>query len=95
MPEQVEELYEFPAVEPEDMGRERRVPGIMTKMHRGQHGPGCFPCKLSSLHFGNSEPASHVVNGNPWKDNPVVDRIQELSGGQIEINTDIPRAQPS
>lgn len=62
----------------------------MNRTHYGQHSSECFACHLQSLSFQTGEPPSHVKNGNPWKDNPVVERIQELSGQ--EINTDIPRA---
>lgn len=49
---------------------------------------GCYRCKLRSLTFDTGRPAAHVKAGDPWKDNPVVERIKELSG--VEINTDVP-----
>lgn len=48
----------------------------------------CYGCKLQSLTFDRGQPKTHVKKGDPWKDNPVVERIQELSG--VAINTDIP-----
>lgn len=44
----------------------------------------CYGCKLQSITFDRGGPKTHVKNGDPWKDNPVVERIQELSGVEIQ-----------
>lgn len=67
-----------------------KIPTVMGRMHHGQHDESCFPCKIATVHFGAGPNPTHVKNGDPWKDNPVVDRIKELTG--VEINTDVPRA---
>lgn len=46
--------------------------------HYGQHDDTCFTCKLKTLTFDRGRPKTHVKKGDPWKDNPVVERIEEL-----------------
>jgi hypothetical protein len=38
----------------------------------------CYRCKLNSLTFDRGRPKTHVKKGDPWKDNPVAERIEEL-----------------
>lgn len=38
----------------------------------------CYGCKLNSLTFDPGGPKTHVKKGDPWRDNPVVERIEEL-----------------
>ncbi len=58
----------------------------MVRSHYGQHGPDCFGCKLVSVSFNSGGPKPHRKAGSHWVGNPVVDRITELSG--VEIDTD-------
>ena len=81
--------YVIPEREP---GQQVRIPSV-TRMHHGQHDDSCFPCKIATVHFGAGPNPTHVKKGDPWKDNPVVDRIKELTG--VEINTDVPRPVPN
>ena len=53
--------------------------------HYGQHGPGCFACKLKTIRFGAFAPPS-VSPQDRWSHDPVVKRIEELNG--ITIDTD-------
>ena len=38
----------------------------------------CYPCHLASLNINPGGHKVHAVNGDPWKNNPVADRIEEL-----------------
>ena len=51
---------------------------VIVKNHYGQHSDECFACKLNSLTFDSGRPKTHVKKGDPWKDNPVAERIEEL-----------------
>jgi hypothetical protein len=51
---------------------------VFVSSHHGQHSADCYGCKLNSITFDRGRPKTHVKNGDPWKDNPVVDRINEL-----------------
>lgn len=50
---------------------------MIVTQHFGQHDE-CFACKLKSLSFDRGRPKTHVKKGDPWRDNPVVERIEEL-----------------
>lgn len=50
---------------------------MMVSQHFGQH-DDCFACKLRSISFDRGRPKTHVKKGDPWKDNPVAERINEL-----------------
>lgn len=46
----------------------------------------CFRCKLRTLNFTKSGHVTHAINGDPWANNPVADRIKELydDGAKVE-----------
>lgn len=46
--------------------------------HYGQHSDDCYGCKLNTLTFDRGRPKTHVKKGDPWRDNPVAERIEEL-----------------
>jgi hypothetical protein len=59
----------------------------IVRAHYGQHGDNCYGCKLKTLSLDTGEPKTHAKGGDPWKDNPVADRIRELSGTEIDTDS--------
>ena len=53
--------------------------------HYGQHGPECFACKLKTIRFGAMQPPT-TGKKDRWGNDPVAQRIQELSGREIDTD---------